>query len=101
MRFTAAEDGSETSPVWSPDGTRVAFASTRGGGFGIYIKASSGAGSAELLLQSQEPLTPTGWSRDGRYLIGHNALGQGHLWLLPLTEADHPQPLATVPFAIQ
>jgi len=83
MRFTS-DAATATSPVWSPDGSRIAFASNRGGHNGIYQKASSGAGVAELLLQSPEVMTPNGWSRDGRFLLGHNTLGQGHLWLLPL-----------------
>jgi len=37
------------SPVWSPDGSQLAFVGLRAGSFGIYRKASDGQGSEELL----------------------------------------------------
>jgi hypothetical protein len=57
-------------PVWSPDGTRVAFSSTRETGLNdLYQKISSGAGKDELLLKTSERKQPTDWSSDGRFLI--------------------------------
>jgi dipeptidyl aminopeptidase/acylaminoacyl peptidase len=38
-------------PVWSPDGSQVAYGALRGGYFGLYRKASNGAGTEELLYQ--------------------------------------------------
>ena len=34
--------GVEREPAWSPDGTRVAFASNRGDGFDIFVAARGG-----------------------------------------------------------
>ncbi len=45
--FDAAAD---VAPVWSPDGSRVAFSSSRQGNLDLYQKASSGAGAEEVLL---------------------------------------------------
>ena len=59
--FDASNDG---LPVWSPSGTRLAFASARGGGGDmneIYQKDSSGSGTEELLLKSPEGARPTDW----------------------------------------
>ena len=39
------------SPVWSPDGSQVAYVALRGGYFGLYRKASNGEGTEELLYQ--------------------------------------------------
>lgn len=97
MRFTS-NAVTATSPVWSPDGNRIAFASTRDGQNGIFQKASSGAGTAEPLFQSPDAMTPTAWSRDGRFLLGQNILGQGHLLLLPLDSGNRK---AVPPFASQ
>jgi Tol biopolymer transport system component len=61
----------DSSPVWSPDARRIAFASDRGDSMNIYATASSGGGSEELLLSVHKPEQPipTDWSRDGRVLL--------------------------------
>jgi len=51
-------------PVWSPDGTKVAYS----GGGGLSIKPSSGLGDAEV-LRPQGATFPNDWSADGRYII--------------------------------
>jgi Tol biopolymer transport system component len=41
----------DSSPVWSPDGTRVAFSGGRADGYGIYQKAANGTGKEQTLRQ--------------------------------------------------
>lgn len=36
------QESYESSPVWSPDGTRIAFASNREGGSDLYVMSSEG-----------------------------------------------------------
>ncbi len=67
-RFTF-DPANDAFPVWSPDGTRIAFASGRDGTMNVYQKLSSGAGAEEPLLKSGEPRYPTDWSPDGRFLL--------------------------------
>src|SRR5262249_41818839 len=66
LTFDPASDG---YAVWSPDGGRVAFLSSRGGKLDLYIKAAGGAGADEGLFQSPNFKLPTDWSRDGRNLV--------------------------------
>jgi len=60
----------EGSPVWSADGTRVAFfaASSPEGNFDLYTQAAQG-GRPELLFRSDLAKYPSDWSHDGRYLL--------------------------------
>jgi Tol biopolymer transport system component/tRNA A-37 threonylcarbamoyl transferase component Bud32 len=93
-------------PVWSPDGSKVAFSSNRNGGiFNIYQRAANGTGQDELLFESREPnKQPTDWSRDGRFII-FRSLGlttNDDLWALPVTGGSQgekkPIPLLQTPF---
>jgi hypothetical protein len=99
-RFTThvALDG---YPVWSPDGSRIAFHSNRNGTIDLWIKPSSGAGAEELLLEQPDSEWPIDWSRDGRFLLYQRSdLKKGwDLWALPMTGADRtPVAVATTPF---
>ena len=73
-------------PLWSPDGNRIVFDSNRKGRRDLYIKASNGAGSEELLLETEQDKTATDWSRDGRFLL-YNSLDpqtSRDIWVLPM-----------------
>jgi len=89
--FDAAE---ERMSAWSPDSSRIAFASNRQGHFDIYQKDSSGAGNEELLLSSDVDKFPTSFSTDGRFLLYWvNGLKTGaDLWVLPLLGDRKPFP---------
>ena len=57
-------------PAWSPDGTRIAFASNRGnvdGSDDIYVMNSDGSGLAKLISNSGDDSFPA-WSPDGSRL---------------------------------
>lgn len=69
MRLTS-EDTNEVWPVWSPDGTRIAYSSDEGGSFAIAWRSASGTGRAETLHGVEgSNLGALDWSRDGRSLL--------------------------------
>jgi serine/threonine protein kinase len=68
IRFTF-DPATDTAPIWSPDGTRIAFVSSRKGPYNLFLKPSSGAGTEELLLETPNNKFPQDWSKDGRYIL--------------------------------
>jgi serine/threonine protein kinase len=57
-------------PVWSPDDTRIVFASNRGGAHDLYQTSASGTGGDELLLPVPSNFRfPTDWSQDGHIVF--------------------------------
>jgi eukaryotic-like serine/threonine-protein kinase len=68
MRFTF-DPAVEAGPIWSPDGTRMVFLSTRRGPSDLYVRPSNGVGGDELLLESPNDKWPYDWSKDGRFLL--------------------------------
>ncbi len=71
------EGASEGGPVWSPDGTRIAFwvytGEGREGNHDIYVRSIESGAKPDLLFRSSFPKYPTDWSRDGRYIFFHAA----------------------------
>lgn len=54
----------ESSPVWSPDGTKIAFASTREGSNDIYVMDAAGGGARRLTSNSADEI-PVAFTPDG------------------------------------
>ena len=63
------DDAEERHPLWSLDGHRVAFSSTRDG-WDVYWRAADGTGQVERLSTVPDRmLTPWSWSADGKSLL--------------------------------
>ena len=86
--------GLSGNPVWSPDGSRIAFTSTRSGVANIYVKPTTGASEEKALFESSDDQRPKSWSPDGRY-IAFEDRGSGFpaVWILPLFGDRKPYPL--------
>ena len=85
---------------FSPDGSRIVFASNRKSGIDdLYARAVAG-GSEELLLASAEQKVPLDWSPDGRHILyAVQSVRTGFdLWVLPLFADRKPFPVVETPF---
>ena len=90
-RYTFGGAGDRT-PVWSPDGSQIAFSRFVAGASDIFVIASNGAGTEKLLFAAERLKLPTDWSPDGKYLLfTQTPVGFG-VWLLPLSGEMKPQP---------
>jgi serine/threonine protein kinase len=70
--------GENSNPVWSPDGSQIAFASDRKHQDDLYLRGVSGAFAEEALSDEPGQKQPADWSRDGRFLVYWDRLATGN-----------------------
>jgi serine/threonine-protein kinase len=75
--------GSNILPLWSRDGTRILFASNRGGDWDIYAQPADGSRPAEALLKRPADQFPLSILPDGTLLYVEIQASTGRdLWIL-------------------
>ena len=86
-------------PVWSPNGSRIAFLSINGSAgtvassWTVRQKLVGGPTQEEVLLPARLDLIPTSWSRNGHFLLYTLAdqKTKNDLWALPMEGDRKPQ----------
>jgi len=99
-RFTF-DPAVDSNPVWSPDGSRVAFRSQRSEKTQLYQKLASGVGNDDPLSNVAGIAYTSDWSSDGQFIV-YATMGQGtaeDLWVLPLSGDQKPFGFLTTPFS--
>jgi len=98
-RFTF-DPGEDNYPTWSRDGKDIAFLSSRGGEWGIYVKPSDNSGEEKLLWKSPEPKLFLQWSRDGKFLLfsSQGPKTASDVWVLAVASPSQPVPLIQTQF---
>ncbi len=71
-RLLVAHPANDTRPLYSPDGTRLAFVSTRSGNGDVYVLTLR-TGQLTRLTYDDAAETLSAWSRDGQWLYFHSS----------------------------
>jgi serine/threonine-protein kinase len=99
-RLTAEWDSE--SPVWTPDGERVAFYTNRYGAEGIALTDGDGSEAPTLLVAStdEERPIPSSWSPDGRYLayVKVHPQTRDDVWVVDLERGRETWPFVATRF---
>ncbi len=95
------DPGTDQSPVWSPDGTRIAFGGERSGKGSLRQQSIDRTADEPLFEGASGSITPSGWSPDGRF-IAYTLSGSfpriSDVWILPLFGDRQPFPLLDTEF---
>jgi imidazolonepropionase-like amidohydrolase/Tol biopolymer transport system component len=87
----------DMQPRFSPDGSRLAFTSDRGGGDNLWVLPLDGGAPTPVTREKVRLVNSPAWSPDGRFLVGRKhftsrrSLGSGELWLYHLTGGEGVQ----------
>jgi eukaryotic-like serine/threonine-protein kinase len=87
-------------PVWSSDGSRIAFASEKGDYFELHVKSIFGTQEEEVLVASKNNTFPLQWSPNGSallYATDESGLQSASLWAMPMLGPHTPRLLLKAP----
>jgi hypothetical protein len=90
QRFTFDAAQENSSPIWSPVGTKIAYASQRESQWGLYVRPTDGSGTETLVTASSAQKAPMSWSPDGKWMV-YTQVEQGpDVWAVPLDGDKKP-----------
>jgi dipeptidyl aminopeptidase/acylaminoacyl peptidase len=90
--------GDHLGPVWSPDGSKIAYQTDLKHQADVIVRAADGSGSEEAITDQEGQRFPTDWSRDGWILhLDREATGSRLMQLSAIPLAAPRTPVVVVP----
>lgn len=85
-RIVITHPSDDFSPIWSPDGKRMAFLSNRDGNVELYVASADGSNPMRLTNTKVDESSPT-WSPDGRRLayLSPDNKNKPHIFIVDLS----------------
>jgi len=98
-RFTF-DPANDADALWSPDGSRIVFSSSRKGAYDLYVKPTTGAGTEEVLVASSQNKVATDWSSDGHLILyrSNDPKTSYDIWALSIDGDRKPFPVVQTNF---
>jgi len=92
--------GGGNTPIWTPDGKRIAFQTQSGGTPAMFWQPADGSGGAERLTVSEYQQVDGSWSPDGQVLafVEVNPTTGRDIWTLRVEGDRKPQPFLRTQF---
>ena len=87
-----ATSANAKNPLWTNDGEKVAFGSGSSGTYLIQWAPADGSGEVETLIQSNHPIVPEAFSRDGTQLVFREDSPNPSLFVVELAEEGSRMP---------
>lgn len=96
-----AQQAVDDQPTWSPDGTRLAWASLKDGDMDIYVANADGTGRANFTGTTGNEYSPT-WSPDGDWIAYSAGADKSikKLGIVGLTPSGNAETIVTGPTAM-
>jgi len=93
-------EGDNDDPVWSPDGSRILFTSSRPGSDGddLMIKPADNSAPEAYVLTRPGNQVAVAWLRDDQVVFQSNESGNRDLYTYALTDSGPPRPYLEAPW---
>jgi serine/threonine-protein kinase len=86
--------GMDRGPVWTPDGTRIAFSMATKGAESVYIQAADGSGMPTRVTPEKGIFIPVSFTPDGKQLLVHPSASPPYdLQIVDIEAKTPPKPL--------